>query len=86
MPAAWTAANIGYDVSIDNVTFNTAYDNGNNLNQSEVQASSYISIPLTNAIFAPFVRLTSVDSSNTPVDQVAAATIILLLKRYLGGM
>lgn len=33
MPAAWTAANIGYDVSIDNVTFNTAYDNGNNLNQ-----------------------------------------------------
>lgn len=85
MPAAWTAANIGYEVSFDNKTWVTAYDNAQNLEQSKVQASSFISIPLGDAIFAPFLRLKSVDATNAAVNQVAAATLILVLRRYLGG-
>lgn len=85
MPAAWTAALLGYEVSVDNVTYRTAWDNGSNLSQTKVQAGSYISIPMSDTVFAPYIRVKSVDGTNTAVNQVAAATLILLFRRYLGG-
>jgi hypothetical protein len=85
MPAAWTAARIGFDVSVDGITYYTAYDSGGNYEQSAAQASSFICIPLADAIFAPFIRLKSVDNVNVAVNQAAARTLTLVTKRYLGG-
>lgn len=85
MPAAWTAAKIGYDVSIDGVTFRTAYDNGGNYEQSTAEASAFICIPQSDTIFAPYIRIKSVDATNVAVNQVAAAAITLVFRRYLGG-
>jgi hypothetical protein len=85
MPSGWTAAKLGFEVSLDGVTWQTAYDNGGNLEQATVDASRFICIPLTDAIFAPFVRLKSVDASNVAVVQSAARTLTLILRRYLGG-
>ena len=85
MPAAWTAAKLGFDVSLDGISWNTAYDNGGNYEQSTVQAASFICIPLSDAIFAPFIRPKSVDASNVAVNQVAARTLKFMLRRYLGG-
>lgn len=85
MPAAWTAAKIGYDVSIDGINWVTAYDGGGNYEQTTAEASAFICIPLADAIFAPFVRIKSVSAVNVAVNQVLAATLTLVTKRYLGG-
>ena len=89
MPAAWTAASLGYDVSLDGVNWATAYDTNGNFEQTIVAASVFVCIPLSDAIFAPYLRLKSVVAAsptvNTAQAQVAAATIILLFRRYLGG-
>ncbi len=85
MPSAWTAAKIGYEVSLDGINWSTAYDGGGNFEQTTAQASSYLCIPLADAIFGPFVRLKSVDASNVAVVQAAARTLTLVSKRYLGG-
>lgn len=85
MPSAWTAAKLGFDVSLDGVNWATAYDNGGNYEQATVQASSFICIPLTDAIFAPFIRPKSVDASNVAVNQGGSRTLTLVLRHYLGG-
>ncbi len=85
MPAAWTTAKIGVDVSVDGVNWVTAYDNAGNYEQTAAQASAFICIPLADAIFAPFLRLKSVDASNVAVNQTAARTLTVITKRYLGG-
>lgn len=85
MPSAWTAAKIGYDVSVDGINWVTAYDGGGGYEQTTAEASAFICIPLSDAIFAPFIRLKSVDASNVAVNQGAARTLTLVTKRYLGG-
>lgn len=85
MPAAWTAAKMGYDVSLDGVTFRTAYDNGGNFEQSTVQASAFISIPQSDTVFAPYIRCKSVDATNVAVAQGADRALTLVFRRYLGG-
>jgi len=85
MPSGWDAANLGYEASTRNVVWNTVYDAGGNQQQTVVQASSFIAIPLSQAVFAPNIRIKSVDSAGDPVNQSADRTLIVLLKRYLGG-
>ena len=89
MPAAWTAANLGYEVSVDNSTWQTAYDAAGNFEQTIVNAAAYICIPLSDSIFGPYLRVKSVVTAsptvNTPQNQGAARTLILLFRRYLGG-
>ena len=85
MPAAWTAAKLGYDVSLDGVTYRTAYDNGGNLEQTTVELSAYIAIPQSDTVFAPMIRVKSVDASNVAVAQSADRALTLVFRRYLGG-
>ncbi len=85
MPAAWTAAKLGFDASLDNITYRTAYDNNGGYEQSTAEASAFICFPISDAIFAPFIRLKSVDASNVAVAQGADRTLILVFRRYLGG-
>jgi hypothetical protein len=85
MPAAWTAANLGYEVSLDNVTYYTCYDAGGNFQKTVVEASAFIAIPLSQSIFSPYLRIKSVDDSNVAVTQGADRTVLLVLRRFLGG-
>lgn len=86
MPAAWTAASIGFDSSVDSLVFQTTLDNNAGLIQEKVAASQFILIPLAHWIVVPYLRLKSVvAASDTPTNQVAAATLILLFRRVQGG-
>ena len=90
MPAVWTAASINYEVSVDGgKTWNLAYDAGGNIQQTIAEASAFICIPLSQAIFAPYLRLRSVavasPPGNTPANQGQDTTLILTFKRFLGG-
>ena len=86
MPAAWDAANLGYDVSLDNVTWVSAYDPAGGLEQTVVQASAFVCIPIQDAIFAPFIRAKSVVAgTNTATNQTADRTLKFILRRFLGG-
>ncbi len=86
MPAAWDAANLGYDVSLDNVTWVSAYDAAGGLEQTVVEASAFVCIPIADAIFAPFIRPKSVVAgTNTATNQTADRTLKFILRRYLGG-
>ncbi len=89
MPASWTAASLGYEVSVDDLTYQTGYDTSGNLEQTIVIAGCFVCVPLSDAIFAPYFKIRSVAAANppvtTPVNQDADRTLILLFKRYLGG-
>ena len=86
MPAAWTAASIGFDCSIDSLVFQTTLDNNATLVQEKVAASQFIVVPLAHWIISPYIKLKSVvAASDTPTNQVAAATLTLLFRRVQGG-
>lgn len=86
MPAAWTAANIGYQTCISGRSNDllNVYDAGGNPSQTVVSTSRHIAFPTSDAIFVPFLALTSMAAGTvTPVNQVAAAVIILLFRNFL---
>jgi len=90
-PAAWTAAAIGYKVgwSGNDAEMYNAYDSSGNLEQTKVStdaaaASVFIAIPTSDAIFAPYIKLTSVTAaSTTGVNQDAARTLVLVFRTFL---
>lgn len=87
MPAAWTAASLGFKVCL---TGNPAdllpvYNNGGTVVTTPAAANTYIAFPLPDAVFGPYLQITSVTAGTTTgVNQVAAATLILLFKNFLG--
>lgn len=85
MPAAWTAAKLGFQVSLDGVNWYDVKDSGGNFEQSVAGASTFIAIPIADAISSPHIRLKSVDAANAAVNQAAARTITVVMKRFLGG-
>jgi len=84
MPAAWTAAALGYKACLSGhaADLKTVKDQATGtLLQTLVVADDWIAFPLTNAIFAPFIQLASVTAATTTgVNQGAARDITLLLK------
>lgn len=90
-PSAWTAAAIGYKVgwSGNDAEMYAAYDASGNLEQTLVStdaaaASVFIAIPTSDAIFAPYIKLTSVTAgSTTGVNQGAARTLVLVFRTFL---
>ena len=90
-PAAWTAAAIGYKVgwSGNDTEMYAAYDSSGNLEQTAVStdaasATVFIAIPTSDAIFAPYIKLTSVTAaSTTGVNQGAARQLILVFRTFL---
>ncbi len=87
MPAAWTAADIGYKscISGNDSKLRQVFDNGGNPEKTIVAAGHNVAIPQSDTIFSPFMQLISVSSADdtTPVNQVAAAVITLLMRQYL---
>lgn len=84
MPTAWTAADIGYEASWDNNVFNAVYSGGGTASTTVAAASEFIAFPATDAIFAPFIKITSVATgggSVTPVTQGAARTLYLVFRK-----
>lgn len=86
MPAAWDTADIGYQscISGNPIDLLNAYSNGGTPETTQVDASRYIPFPSFDALFAPFIVLTSVDAGSvTPAVQSADRVITLLFRYYL---
>lgn len=90
----WTAANIGYKTcwNGNQSTLVNSYNAGGTLEQTIVStdaasASIGIMFPVPDAIFAPYIQLTSVAAASpqvtTPVNQLAERVIMLLFRKYL---
>lgn len=87
MPSAWTAANLGFEVSFDGgATWVTAYDNTGNLLQAVVSTSRYVAFPVDSAIFAPLLKVKSVTAANVATNQGGARTLTLVFRRLFGGL
>lgn len=87
MPAAWTAADIAYK---DCVTGNPAdlhqvTDSGGTPEKCVVAASTNVAFPQGDAIFAPFLQLISVATTDdtTPVAQGGARALVVLLRHFM---
>lgn len=87
IPSTWTAAAIGYKscISGNPSKLMQVDDNGANPEKTKVTAGHNTAIPQSDTIFAPFMQLVSVDPTDgtTPVNQVSAVTVTMLLRRYL---
>lgn len=81
MPAAWTAADIGFQVSDDNVTFFAVSDQAGALISIPVAASDFITLPDSFIQGNRWIRLWS-QTAGVGVNQAAARTI-KLVKRQL---
>ncbi len=90
----WTAASIGFKTGWDgrNIDLVNAYNDAGTLEQCLVSgdaaaASIAILFPAPDALFAPFIQLTSVLVANpavtTPVTQAADRVFYLLFRRYI---
>jgi hypothetical protein len=87
MPGTWTAAKVGFEVSVDGATFCTAYDNAGGLLEASAAASRHIAFPLDSALYGPFLKVKSTAPAGTGVAEVQAAdrTLKLLFRRLFGG-
>ncbi len=83
MSAAWTTAKLSVEASPDGINWFTAKNT--TLEQAQAEAGIFIPIPTIDTVFAPFLRLSSVDATGALVVQAAARTLTLVTKRYLGG-
>lgn len=87
IPSAWTAASLGYQAGW-NGNINSllpVYDAGGNPQSTVVVANTYIAIPISQAVFTAYMQITSVDPTDgiTPVNQVAAAILYIMLRKFL---
>lgn len=86
MPAAWTAAAIGYKVCLSGNAADLlpVYDSGGNAMTTSAAASTHIAFPTSDAIFAPFLQIASVTAATaTGVNQGADRTLLLLFRSFL---
>lgn len=79
MPAAWTAASIGFQVSGDNSTYYPLYDEGGTLVEMTVAVDKGYQIP-AEVFCSKWVKLWS-ETSGSGVNQGAARTLKLILKK-----
>ncbi len=87
MPAAWTAAKIGFAVCVTGNPndLQQVYSNGGIAETCVAVAAEPIAFPVNDALFFPYLKILSVDATDgtTPANQVAAATLFLLLRKFL---
>lgn len=82
MPAAWTAANLTFQASSDNSTFNDLYDdNGTELNINAAQARAIGLRKDQSDVLGRwrFIKVRS-GTTGTPVNQNAARTVEIVTK------
>lgn len=83
IPSAWTAALLTLQVSLDNVTYQNAYDSSGVEIQFTVTASEYTPVdPSALTGIGPYLKLRS-GTSGSPVTQVSAVTV-QVFNRVLG--
>ena len=89
MPASWTAAALGFKVSLngsprsaDLVPVYT--NNGTPMTTAALTAATFVPFPALDAFFGPFIQIASVTANTTTgVAQGAERTLILLFRNYL---
>lgn len=79
IPSAWTAANLTFSVSTDNVTFNDLYDSvGTEVNVTAA-ASRFIRLSPSDWLGVRYLKVRS-GTAAVPVSQAAARAISLVTK------
>lgn len=84
MPAAWTAANLGWSCAeATGGTFNPTYDTAGNVLLLTTAASRHLDLVGSGDVFSSctFAKLLSVDGAGAGVNQGAERTITLILAR-----
>ena len=87
MPAAWTAADIGFAVCVtgNSNDLQQVNNQAGNPESSKAVAAKPIAFPSPDALYFPFLQILSVSTTDdtTPVTQGAARTLILLFREFL---
>lgn len=78
MPAAWTAANLTFQASHDDATFNNVYDEIGTEKTVIVSTDRHIVLNPVDFIGANSIKIRS-GTAGTPVNQGAARSIVILL-------
>jgi hypothetical protein len=76
MPAAWTTANLTFQVSVDGVTYNNLYDKDGVEYVVQAAVSRSILLPIVDWLGVRYLKVRS-GTSGTPVVQVAARILML---------
>ncbi len=76
MPAAWTAANLTFQASVDGSTYNDVYDDAGAEYTVTAAAARYIILDPADFAGFRFLKIRS-GTTGTPVNQVAARTLVL---------
>lgn len=79
MPSAWTAANLTFQVSHDDTTYNNVYDSSGVEKQVTASASRYIILDPSEWSGAQFIKVRS-GTSGSAVTQAAARSVILAFR------
>ncbi|MDD5585626.1 MAG: hypothetical protein PHY92_01545 [Alphaproteobacteria bacterium] len=80
MPAAWTAANLTFQMSHDGgTTWANVYDSNGNELTATVAASRYVALDPANFASLAMIKVRS-GTSGTPVNQAAERTLQLVLR------
>ncbi len=79
MPAAWDAANLTFQVSRDDVTYNNKYDDAGVEKTITAAAARHIDVVPAEFSGSEWLKIRS-GTSGTPVPQTAARTIYLVLR------
>ncbi len=80
MPAAWTAAGITLQVSVDGTNFFNLYDQYGNEVSHIVDASSFVQLTPSDMAAIRYIKIRS-GTSGTPVNQAAERVITLVTRR-----
>lgn len=84
MPAGWDAADLRFKAALKSGdTLLPVFDSFGNPLKATVTESTFITLPLSQACYAPYVCVSSVDTSGNAVNQTADRTIVLLFRRFL---
>jgi len=78
MPNVWTAANLTFQSSFDNVTFNNLYDSAGTEYNVTASSSRAIIIPLADFVGIRFLKVRS-GTAGSAVTQAAARELRLVL-------
>jgi len=81
-PAAWTAAGLSFQVSLDNVTYDVLRDDGGNEITKTVTAGQFREFDSAEFKTAIWLKVQS-GTSAVPVNQLAARTITIYVRRYI---
>lgn len=84
IPAAWTAANLTFQASMDGTTYGDVYKlDGTEYTATVGSAADFILFMPSDFWFAEFIKIRS-GTTGTPVNQAAARAITLILVDFDG--